>query len=139
MTTICANLKTMCADKMVSGGAVFNTTKIHRIGNSLYGGAGDYEPIIMFMRWRIDPSQVPEFRAEDAFNVLELNPHGLYCWGPRLVPMLIENDFYAIGSGSGVALGALAHGATLQAAIKTASRWDECTGAEVTTLHLKAK
>jgi hypothetical protein len=139
MTTICANRKSMCADKMISGGATFSSSKLFRIGSSIYGGAGDYEPILIFLRWRADAQQIPDFKPEDNFNILELNQHGLYCWGARLVPMHIEDEFYAIGSGSGFALGALAHGATLQAAVRTASRWDECTGTEVQTFHLKAK
>ena len=139
MTTICANLTTMCADRRTTGGAMFSTTKVKRINGSLYGGAGCLENILHFFAWIQNPDELkkPEASDETFFEILELNKSGLYYWSRQLIPIRIEDDFYAIGSGAGYALGALAHGATLQGAIRTAARWDECTGTEIQTLRLR--
>jgi hypothetical protein len=117
---------------------MFSTTKIKRIGKSIFGGAGDLEKITHFFMWASNPESVPQPVAneESSYQILELSHDGLFIWQTNLIPMRIEDDFYAIGSGAGYALGALAHGATIQGAIRTAARWDECTGTDIQTLHL---
>lgn len=140
MTTIVCNRQGMAADKRISGQAMFKSTKIYRVNGSLIGFAGNVEQALRFVEWRRTPEQKPQFFDNNNFEALELTPNGeLIWWGSEMVGVEIEDDFYAIGSGSHLALGAMAMGATPKEAIKVASRWDVATGSEIQVMSLKGK
>ncbi len=140
MTTIVCNRSGMAADKRISGGAMFRSTKIFSINGSLIGIAGNVEQALRFVEWRRTPEQKPIFNDSSEFQALELSPEGkLIWWGAELVGIPIEDDFYAIGSGSHLALGALSMGASLKQSILVAARWDVGTGTEIQTMALKGK
>lgn len=137
MTTVVCNRASMAADKRISGGPIFSSTKIFRVNGSLIGVAGHLEQALRFVEWRRTPEQKPAFNEPVNFEALELRPDGaLVWWGPEMVGVAIEDDYYAIGSGSAIALGAMAMGASPKQAIKAASRWDVSTGSEVQTMAL---
>ena len=139
MTTIVCDRKTMVADKRASGDTLFLTTKIFRINNSLIGFSGNIEQALRFMEWRRSPDTKPCFDGGFQCEVIELSACGaLTWWGAEMVGIKIENDHYAIGSGSQFALGAMAMGASPAKAIKIAARWDGATGSEIQTMTLKA-
>lgn len=129
----------MAADKRVSGGPRFKTSKIFRVGNSLIGIAGRVEHALKFIEWRKQPADPkPTFADSPDFEALELAATGkITWWGGEMVGIPIEEKFYAIGSGSTYALGAMAMGATPETAIKIAARWDNSTGAEIQTACLE--
>lgn len=140
MTTIVCTRSGMAADKRVSGGPRFKTTKIFHVGGSLIGIAGRVEHALKFIEWRNKPSDAkPSFADSPDFEALELAANGkITWWGPEMVGIPIEEKFYAIGSGSTYALGAMAMGASPEAAIKIAARWDNSTGAEIQVASLEA-
>lgn len=139
MTTIVCNRTSMAADKRVTGGPMFKTTKIFRINGSLIGFCGNLEAALQFVEWRRTPDTKPKF-AENSFEALELSANGsLTYWASQLVAMAVEDDFYAIGSGASLALGAMAMGASPKRAIAVAAQYDSGTGPDVQTLTLAGK
>ena len=139
MTTIVCNRTGMAADKRISGGPIFASTKIFKVNGSLIGVAGNMEQALRFVEWRKTPEQKPQFNEQVGFEALELRPDGLLVWwGSEMVGIAIEDDYYAIGSGAALALGAMAMGATPKQAIQVAARWDVATGNEIQVMSLKA-
>lgn len=139
MTTIVCNRTSMAADKRVTGGPMFKTTKIFRINGSLIGFCGNLEAALQFVEWRRVPDAKPEF-AENSFEALELSADGrLTYWATQLTAIDIEDEFYAIGSGASLALGAMAMGASPKRAITVAALYDSGTGSDVQTLTLAGK
>lgn len=138
MTTVICTKQGMAADKRISGSPVFKSTKIHQIRGSLIGIAGNVEQALRFIEWRRTPEQKPQFEASVGFEALELTAdRRLVWWGAEMVGIEIEDDYYAIGSGAQLALGALAMGATLRQAIKIAAKWDVATGTDIQLVTLK--
>ncbi len=127
MTTIVANMKGMASDTRVTGGPMFNTTKVRRIGDSLYGGAGNLSQILKMFLWFENPDQVPSWKEHPEFSILQVSPRGLFVWESEMVAIPIDTPFYAIGSGSEYAMGALACGATLEKAVEVAAMFDPGT------------
>ena len=139
MTTIVCNREGMCADKRVTGGTMFKTSKIHRVNGGLIGYCGHIESALKFIEWRKNPDTKPEYEEKN-WEALELTADGrLLWWGAGLIPIEIEDEYYAVGSGSGYALGAMSMGATLQQAIKIAATYDPGTGPDVQSLKLGTK
>lgn len=112
MTTVAANRTQMAADSQVSwdGMAGFKEQKIHRIGNSIYGLAGDLWGNV-FIEWAktgFNEKKKPQIHDsiwnDVDFDVLELAPTGLYLWDKHFVRIALKDDNYAIGSGSKFAL-----------------------------------
>jgi hypothetical protein len=134
MTTIAANLTEMAADRrMVGGGPMVSSRKIVRIKDSLYGGAGDGEAIEMFYAWALSgfaKKERPVWGADNVpeFCILELSVNGLRMWGARLAPIPIDEDFWAIGSGSMSAQAAMYCGKSPKQAVEIAALYDENTG-----------
>lgn len=139
MTTIVCDRQGMAADKRISGGTMFKTTKIHRINGSLIGFCGNIEHCLKFIEWRRNPDAKPNFE-ERTWEALELTADGrMLWWSMELIPIVIEDEYYSVGSGSNYALGAMAMGATPSQAIKIAAIYDPSTGPDVQTLKLGKK
>lgn len=142
MTTIVASVKhgCMCSDsRMTSGHAMVNSRKLERIGGSLWGGAGDAEAIEEFFIWargNFDKKAIPQWKGEDRpeFEMIELGSAGIRLWSSRCVPIPVDNEFWAIGSGGLAAMGALYAGKKPQDAVRIAILCDEYSGGAVRTL-----
>lgn len=139
MTTIVCDRSGMAADKRVTGVTMFKTTKIYRINGALIGICGHIEQALKFIEWRRNPDSKPTFE-EDTWDAIELTADGrMLYWSKELMPIPIEDEYYAIGSGSKFALGAMAMGATPSQAIKIAAIYDPSTGPDVQSLRLGNK
>ena len=112
MTTIASDRKSMAADSQVSWDyhKGFKTPKLFRIGNSIYGLAGDNWGNV-FIEWAktgFNEKKKPQIHDsiwDDVdFDVLELAPTGLYLWDKHFVRVELKDDNYSIGSGSKFAL-----------------------------------
>lgn len=132
MTTCIATRIGIWSDTKCSYSEHFRTRKLFKIGDSLFGGAGDLENYIRFIRARKTNTE-PKF-TKDEIDVIELNKEGLFLWGRGLVPIEILDEYYVTGSGSAYALGALDMGATPVEAIKIAAKYDHMTNSDVDCL-----
>lgn len=140
MTTIVCTRSSIFADKRSTGGHIMRVTKLFRVNGSIIGIAGNIEQALRFVEWRRTPEAKPAFADNSNFAALELTADGgIIWWGAEMVGIPVEDEYFAIGSGSAYALGALAMGASPKDAIKIASRWDEATGSEVQSMTLRGK
>lgn len=135
MTTIATDGHTIAADRLVTGGGLVHGTvrKLHRAQDgSVIGVAGTTFIIDAFVRWYNDRDRPEQFDAKtDNFEALILKPDGtVWCYDQH-------GNCYeagapsAIGSGSGVAYGAMAAGATPAEAVRIACDRDTCSGGGV--------
>jgi ATP-dependent protease HslVU (ClpYQ) peptidase subunit len=147
MTTIVATREAIGADTLVvvAGQAPYPTKKVSKHKKMLFGAAGDAGDCVRFMKWAkrdFDMESRPRFRCEadsdDEAIMLMVNEGGIYVMMTSdLFPEPVDADFYAIGSGAGAALGAMARGATIEEALNIAAQYDNCTRGPFTILTLK--
>lgn len=139
MTTIVANLECMAADQRATddGPPLCHVEKIRRIGDSLFGVAGDCFAALAILEWleapRRDRAKLykmfgdePGWRYE--VMLLELSPSGLALWNGWGLRMPLLDAAYAVGTGGAVALDALENGAAPDEAIRRAMKRDQFSG-----------
>jgi ATP-dependent protease HslVU (ClpYQ) peptidase subunit len=138
VTTVVTDGKVMLADAQLTDGNVRIKYhgKIRKIGEYLVGGAGDPESLELFFRWYASPTARAPALGKN-FEAIAVSKDGIFGYGRRLVPMKIEEPFYAIGSGFGLALGALEAGATPQEAMRIACKRDAYSGIEIVEISLE--
>lgn len=119
-----------------------SVVKIARAKNGSLGGvAGCLGDNAMFTAWLLAGARRPgpDFRSEDSEGIL-INPDGAAHWvghKKRFFELNLSTFGYALGSGFRIAMGALAHGATAEEAVRIAAQLDENTREPLTILRLK--
>lgn len=143
MTVIAWDGHTLAADKLSRCGNTKNrVTKIYAVGELLFAGAGEFAFILECLEW------VRKGRAPDAFPPAQRNKDD---WQPFFVieankiistyertpvPIVVEDEFYTLGSGGEYALAALHLGLNAVQAVELASRLDPASGFGIDTLQL---
>jgi ATP-dependent protease HslVU (ClpYQ) peptidase subunit len=145
LTTIAYRNGLLAADSQISYGTIRNgsSDKIKVTRHYLVALAGSTYlrgPLERWARLNCPEDEVPDALRdnEDKFQAIFVNEEGdafLYDHG-FLVP--INADYAAIGSGATLALGAMAHGASAEEAVRAASCHDKNTGGEVHVLSYSA-
>jgi ATP-dependent protease HslVU (ClpYQ) peptidase subunit len=139
MTTVAANRLTMAGDSQVTAGIerVATWVKVWRFNDAIYGTAGNLTDCMKFKSWQLEYGQDPEKAPEltDEFSAMCLNKRGLFFFNKELI-MLKTRGFHAIGSGSDYAIGAMAHGATPERAVRLTIKLDVNSGGRVRSLSL---
>jgi hypothetical protein len=137
----------MAADTRVSfdSGGHYPATKIFRIGDSLFGTAGDGFMCLLMVEWLKGPrytknrlslyKQFGEY-DRDLVEILELSPAGLYMWTGWGLPEKILADRAAVGSGAKSALAALSKGSSPEEAVKISCEHDIYTAAPIQVEYL---
>lgn len=140
MTTIAFKNGVLAADTRWSdeGRSDDYSPKIWRVGKVLIGACGSRSAAAKFRQWVLDGMNGNSpYEGNPIGNGMLVAPGGkLVCWcgaGPWPV---VSMPFYALGSGTHYAQGAMAAGATAEEAVRIASRYDQATGGELTVLHL---
>ncbi len=145
MTTIAYKDGVMAADRRicVNGKVIGATLKIHTVGDMVAGCSGERSEISPFLRWlesgASKESEPTWGKGEDAgfsaIVVSRVSPSGVdYYWTTKdgvLICDHLEHAYVAIGSGSALAIGAMAHGATAEESVKAAMKHDPYTGGGV--------
>jgi hypothetical protein len=108
--------------------------KLYRIGDSIFGMAGDVMLALAFIEWLKGKQlkatlykTIPESMRSD-FDVLELSPEGLALWNGWGIRLPLMDATYAIGSGAMSALQAMRLQCSPERAILQTFPLDECTG-----------
>lgn len=136
MTTIAFRDGTLASDSQMTGDfKEFNTQKIFRkkVGKKTYvlAGAGEYEQLRRFIH---------NFKGvKSQFNdPVKLKSNEMLIWdGVKLwyvydeFPVEVTLDYYAIGSGANIAMGAMFMGATAEEAVEAAIALDIGSGGEI--------
>lgn len=139
MTTIAVDAVAgvMAADSKTSDGSVkWTAQKIERIGESLYGAAGEVQDIEAFLAWRRRGTPPKPRIRDEAFVALELNKDGLFRWEYKLKPFPPGSDKHAIGTGAMAAMAAFEMGASAERAVEVACMVDDGSGPPLQVLTL---
>ena len=143
MTTIACNLEEMAADSRITQEDHANkrinvsyATKIERIEDTIVGSSGDYQAGVRFHDWLKSGGRKPRLCKE--FRALKLTKDGIFLMdGDDLTWMPLRQNFSAIGSGCGFAIGAMVKGASPKEAVSIAKDWDVYSGGPVTVIQLE--
>ena len=136
----------IASDSQVShGNKKFTAKKLFELAGEAVGMAGNMDSCAKFIGWYsagCDSESVPEFDKDDDlyFEALVLDKSGrLMLWDTAMLPQEVLDDFYAIGSGSQAALGAMRAGATVERAIAIASEIDLYTDCNIVAVSVIGK
>lgn len=148
MTTIAATMDAIAGDRMVTDdttGTWYPAIKVRRIKGAVVGASGDSGDCIRFLDWAeagFPEKKKPKFAidsaSESAARLLLVNAQGIHMMdSDDPYPELVAKDFYAIGSGSKGAMGALYAGKSLLDAMDIAFACDPYTRPPFDVLPLK--
>lgn len=145
MTTICYRDGVMAGDTAVFDRGVYcgQALKIGRAADGTVGGAAGALCILSRMTQWLDagavgdPERIP--RDEDS-EMLWVRPDGSVWWmGPDSIATHLSGEYFAIGSGFKLAIGAMAFGASAMQAIEICADLDNMTRRPVQALTLGAE
>lgn len=147
MTTIAYRAGILAADSQVTysgdesaGSRKHRCQKLFRKkafgGEVIIATAGEGAPGMLFVDWYGKKGKPPAVLADSEFTCLVLDEDGLWEFDNYCRAEPITEEFYAIGSGAKVALGAMHHGASAREAVEIAKLVDPYTGGEVKTMEL---
>lgn len=145
MTTIVADRKGMAADSLtVIGELGYHAPKMIVVGDAIIAGAGEATAIKEFFEWwprRHDSALNIKKKAE--FQGMALTKEGIFVYGNKGDFDKIDDPYMAIGSGSGIALGAmdtmlhLGHAPDVRLAVEIACHRSPQSDGPVAYLSLK--
>lgn len=138
MTTVAVRGRVMAADSQFTAqGLRLTGQKLYTVGTAVLGFAGNVSSALVFLDWYENrESRRPDLGNECDFEALVLSADGLEYWDASLRPHPIKGDFHAIGSGSHLALGAMAMGANAEQAVQIAAQFDVHTGGSIIRAEL---
>jgi len=101
--------------------------------------AGESSPGMVFVDWYGTGKPIPDIflHLGGDFTCLVLTPQGLFEYDVYCRAEEVLDDFYAIGSGAKVALGAMACGKSAIEAVRIAARYDPYTGGRIVSETLE--
>lgn len=150
MTVLAWDGNSLAADKQATeGGLRHLTTKIKRVEKGrfkgyLIGGSGATSQANMMMGWfesGAEPDRFPQYQDTDDLSaqLLVITPkREILRFDFNPIPIVFNDDMYALGNGRDVALGAMAMGARAAEAVEIASRLCTGCGMGVDVLDLEA-
>lgn len=127
MTVIAWDGITLAADKRsISSGLARTVTKIFRVGNSVVAIAGSLDQGLLMVEWvrnGCNPDTFPDSQkdSDDWATVVVANESGVRSYERTPYPIIIEDTFWAAGSGRDFALTAMHLGKTAAEAVNIAS------------------
>jgi len=138
MTTIAYRDGLLCADTMAihsNGLKMYVATKVFKVPDGWVSGCGNPRDIAKFVEmYKEGVLEADTFNGED-WEIIKVNTKGKFeLWNHELVPLSIKGRFYATGSGSSYAMGAMEQGATAYEAVQVSCKYDDGTGGTVTTV-----
>lgn len=158
MTTVvcCLQLGVMAADTRIThgDGRFKSTKKVQRVGSKfLVGVAGDYARCLNYLevfRKKVRRSdgkglpKLPPAEGEGDLELVVMSEHGIWCYFEDGVPMEVEEEYYATGSGGKFAIASLdtqkelgMPSFNLAAALAVACKHDENSSLPAVSISLK--
>lgn len=142
MTVIAWDGKRMAADRQ---GEFYCTkafrTKVRRIGDSLVGCSGEARSSEAVCKWiedGADPDKFPKIAEADKASVLVAKHGSLLLYENSPHPLLLENKFFAMGSGGDAAMATMFLGHDARRAVEVACEVCTGCGGGIDTLELDA-
>jgi 20S proteasome alpha/beta subunit len=141
MTTIAYRGGVLASDSRVSDGDTVlpgHERKIFRLPDGcLFAASGSSEGSEMLLRAMRRGSPLPKLRGDRAVDALMVTPAGHLFQFEGTIWARCRAPYYAIGSGSDFALGALFQGATAVEAVRAGMKFDAFSGGKVQVLKVQ--
>jgi len=139
LTTIAYRAGVLAADTLHTwnGTRDLYEPKAWRVGDKLVAASGSTSLIMRFREWVAAgmEGESPMHGVEKGGNGLVVTADGVTCFDIH-GSWPVREEHYALGSGSDIATGAMAMGATAEEAVRAAIRFDTGSGGEITVLRL---
>ena len=142
MTTIAYRDGTMADDCQTTagGGQIVSLTapKCYSHNGNVLGVSGLVGDNLKILEWFLDGMKTSHPKIDEDSEGLIINADGeMYgLWENQFMTRLEGCEFYAIGSGSPIALGAMHMGATAIEAVEAAIEYDIYTGGEIMSFKI---
>lgn len=143
ITTIAYKDGVIAMDSRVTGDTVIygHTTKGKATKDYLAAAAGGLQEVQAFLDW-VDAGYKQEDKKKFGLEGREVEiqaivvdkKKNIYFFEDRLYPFCVNAAFHALGSGTEIAMGAMAAGASAYSALKIASQYDSATGGPIKLL-----
>lgn len=139
MTVIAWDGKTLAADKQgESGGLKCIVTKIFKLGTGeLIGISGTLSEGLAAIQWYKDgalPDKYPISKDSES-SMIVISNGVIHKYEDHYKPFIIQNRFYAFGSGRELAIGAMAMGADAETAVEIACQYESGCGMGIDVLE----
>lgn len=142
MTTIAFKKGVLAFDSKLStsGDLSGYGLKGRKTAKFIVAACGTYEDCCAFLDWMSaggKPDDRKKFGIDRDLNIsaLAINKKGtVFQYDGRLYPYKIDHKFFAIGSGSSYAIGAMESGSTAVQAVKISAKYDANTGGTIRLL-----
>ena len=120
MSVIAFDGKTMAADRQATfGDSALSASKVFAHEGVMYGCCGNYEDTLLFRQWVEGGQREKDMPELESCGFLVHDPEqGLFLMSERLVPIPVEAEKWAIGSGADFARGAMAAGKSAEQAVE---------------------
>lgn len=143
MTVIAYKDGILAADKLSSAGGVRGTvTKLFTLGDMALGVCGTMTLALECVAWIRDgaqPDKVPTFQLTEDFQVLMLiKDKKIWLYEQGVCPMLMENKYYSVGSGSSFAMAAMWSGKSAVESVQCAIDLSTGCGGGIDYLQVEA-
>ena len=141
MTTIVGDQHRLVSDSRVTTVSFNNDVKIYlapklyKKNGAIIGACGTNDAIEAFVKWYGSKKARPKFKPSE-FEGLVITKEGLFYFDETCARDKVLNPWFAVGSGSHAALGALHMGATLEESITVACKVDPSSGEPVQIMTL---
>jgi len=137
MTTIIAVRNVgLYSDSLCTFTVNFRVKKLYRVGEAIFGAAGNLEDMLKFRDW-LDNEGEDTCEAKN-FSALVMNRTGIYMHdGGHPDGFQIREHHYAVGTGAVAAMAAMEAGADPYKALKIAAKFDTTTGGKTQFLPFK--
>ena len=141
MTTIAFKDGVLAADTGIYYGGTYSGRTIKIVKDKhgqLAGLSGNLGDMSAFHEWFLGgcDDTFPEFAEKDSEGFIINNDDEIKFCGKSGRFTYIDGPFYVCGSGSHIATGALANGASAEEAVLIAVEYDDCTEKPITILKL---
>lgn len=138
MTTVVFKDGVFAADSLVTADSYTEgyTNKVRRVGNIYIGWAGNLCALEEFLKFiagePFNRAYLEDKESRYDFIVVNKETREVTEYNRNLIPTRLDMDYYAIGSGRSLAIGALLMGASPKKAVEIASKVDRTTGGKIT-------
>ena len=141
MTTIAWRGSVLATDSALTCGNMQGRfTKLLRQRGAAYGFCGDADAVSLVMGHLKDGGKPDEMKKlKGDIGVLILTPDGCYTCDRDMVPIRVEDEFWAIGSGAEYAMGAMAAGKSARQAVEIACKYDPNSNGPVKTATVRKR
>lgn len=134
MSVVAWDGKTLATDRRIcSGDIIHEMSKSRMLPNGeVVAWTGCVDTGLLMVQWYedgADPERFPRRqKTSDFANLIVATTNGIREYGQGAIPIVMDDSFCAWGSGSAIALGALAMGATAEEAARIACRYSSSCG-----------